>query len=791
MQTFESNTPSETAAQATPAPRSSISAIADVLQERSDPRRYFAVIVSHWWVILLTLLLSTAVGAYIVVTATQRYRAVCRCEILMNEQAQLSASSNSFAPAATPETLARQRSRLSAIITGSTIRNQVGELLSSRYKGIGLNLDVDISVKPVREVESMLDISVDAATSDYAIAYMKELLDQYQTALKNRTLESNQNKLRSLWEEEQRLADEKDAAQKTIQDFQKEHNIQFSEAKRQFDDAFLAGLVQRQNAIRMERTMLEAQFPAIRQANAITIENVLRLTEGTHESIMPTQGINQDNPAGASLATIGRRDTAQGATATAVAATWEQQEELVARLEAEKRDMLLQYKPEHPKMLELDRIIAAAKRELRFGAETAIKRLQARYDALKIQETALEDSAKAWKSELNLSVQDRATYDNKRAELEHLTKLHDQVYARIIDIKAQNADATYNHMVEAPHAVGIVWPNKPLIMLLAILAGLVVGVGIAILLDYLDSSMMDVLAIEQKLGIQYLSSIPNWDSIIPNLDMKNAQVVVDRSKPSVTSEIYRSLRTSLENIMGGKKGYVLAVTSTEANEGKSLTVVNLAVVFAWTGKKVLVVDGDLRRGKLHESFNLKSGPGLTEYLQGSIQDWHSIISPTSHENLSMVMVGSYHHSSPELLDPERIRRLTAEWGKEFDIIVFDTAPIGRVVDSALLGRACDGMLLVTRHGHCTFAGVRHAIHRLEGTKVIGFCLNGIEIGSKRLGYFNYYGYFRRFGRYGHYAYYAQDKYRYGQYGYGPEQKEGDSPAGESEGAKDKTNVSGE
>ena len=737
-------------------------------EQSADPRRYIGVVLSRWWLVLLLTIVGTAAGAAFAVFATPRYRATCRYEMLIDERLRIS-SSGTTAPPISVEGVLRLRARQMMLLTSSPLQKTVADKLAPRWKGDASSLDASVIPKPVRDLETMLDISVDSPSPDYALAYLKELVDQYETAQRDQALENNENSMRSLWVEKKHLADELESAQHTLMLFQKEHNILFSQVKQQFDDAFLANLIQRQNSLKMERTMLESQFPAIRKSNAPTIEDVLNLTMSTNNltgmETSPSRTSGGD-PAMAIIANLGKNQSGRAPQPTA--GSWREQEELVSRLDAEYKDMLKTYRPTHPNMIELRRQIEIAARELRFGAETALKRLQARYEALKIQEAALEDAAKEWRSEINMSVADRATYENMQAKVEHLKKLHDQVYARIIDGAAQTVDTTFNHPVEAPHPVGIIFPNKPFIIVVSVILGLLAGVGLAVLLDLLDTSMTDVLAIEQKLGIHYLSSIPTWDRTIPNLDMKNPTVIVERDKHSVPSEAYRSLRTSLESIISSRKGFALVITSTDANEGKSLTAINLATVVSWTGKKVLIVDGDLRRGRLQESFSVEKNEGLTDFLMGKIANWHAIIHPTGIENLDIIQAGTHHASAPELLDPLRIRSLIEEWGKEYDFILFDSAPIGRVVDSALLGRACDGLLLVARHGHCSFAGVSHAIHRLEGTKVIGFCLNGID-GGGRKGYTSgYYGYFRKYSAYG--SYYSSDRYGYGQYGYGAEAK---------------------
>lgn len=764
-------------------PRSAIPTAADSGMEQSDPRRIVGVIISHWWLVLLVLLLASAIGAILCIVIPPKYRATCRYEVVVDERLRISSQQQAYAPPTQDQTL-RQRGRQILILTGKNIQQQVLAKLASRWQGrIAENEMVpSVIVKPAsRELETMLEISVDAADGEYALDFLKELRNQYEEVQRTRALETNEYAMRNLWVEKKRLSDELEEAQKNLTDFQKEHNIRFNEAKAQYDDAFLAGLVQRQNALRMERTMLETQFPFVQNANTATLQDVLSLTMETHGAVLSgsnggmdaitpesvTEGLTKNIPTAQKLREI------KNGNMSAPPASWQEQEELVSRLEAEYQDMLTSYKSDHPKMLDLRRQIDSAKRELQFGATTALKRLKSRYEAIKIQEAALGEAAARWKSEINMSAADRATYDSIRSKVDHLKQLHDQVYARILDGATQNVVATFNNTIDPPTTIKRpVSPNRLLIMTVAIAGGLLLGIGLAVLLDYLDTSIMDVMAIEERLGIPYLSSIPSWIRVLPNVDMSNAKVIVDRNKASLATEVYRSLRTSVEAIIGGKKGYALALTSTEANEGKSLTVVNLATALSWTGRKILIVDGDLRRGRLHENIGVEQHSGLTELLLGKIADWHEVVLTTPVENLSIIPVGSYNNSAPELLDSTRMKQLVQEWGREFDVIIFDTAPIGRVIDAALIGRACDGVLLVARHGICTLAGVRHGVSRMKNVNIIGFVINGIDTSGKQ-GYANYYGYFRRFSRYGryygHYAYYNNYyDHKYDRYGYEPD-----------------------
>ncbi len=793
MQNFPTTKP-ETQALEVSRPTPGTGSSSDHLSEQADPRRILGVIINHWWLVLLGILLATAFGAIWSIVATPMYRASCRYEIMTDDRLRLG---NQNTPAyISAEQVTRMRGRQIVILTGGSIRKQVHSKLAPKYQNALSNLMVDVNVKSLRESETMLDISVDAVSAEYALEFLRELLAQYQEVQRNRALETNESAQRSLWVEKKRLADELEEAQNILMKFQQEHSIRVSEAKQQFDDMFLAGLVQRQNTLRMERTMLETQFPFIQNANSATIQDVIDLTKDSHDSAMDGAGNFNPNSQDTSIAnlmkSIPTADRAKNlGKMPAAPASWQEQEELVSRLGAEYQDLLMTYKPDHPKMIELQRQVAAAKRELVFGAETALKRLKSRYEALKIQEDALGKAASQWRSEASLSSADRAIYENQRSKVDHLKQLHDQVYAKILDNTANNSDSTINHMIDQPAAFpNAVRPNRLLIMTASIFFGLAFGIGLALLLDYLDTSMLDIMAIEERLGLPYLNSIPSWTRILPDVDLSTARVIVDRNKASLATEVYRSLRTGLESVIGAKPGYALAITSTEANEGKSMTVVNLSAAFSWTGKKILMIDGDLRRGRLHENIGLEKRAGLTEFLMGKIADWHEIILPTSYPNLSLIPVGTCNNTAPELLDSTRIKQLISEWGREYDLIIFDTAPIGRVVDAGLIGRACDGMLLVARHGICSFAGVRHAINRLKGVNLIGFIVNGIDTGGKQ-GYGSYYGYFRRFynyGRYGYsnYNYYNQYYNKYDQYGYGTVPDEHKRPAGTAEGSSSET-----
>jgi capsular exopolysaccharide synthesis family protein len=187
------------------------------------------------------------------------------------------------------------------------------------------------------------------------------------------------------------------------------------------------------------------------------------------------------------------------------------------------------------------------------------------------------------------------------------------------------------------------------------------------------------------------------------------------------------------------------------------------VAYAWTGKRVLLVDGDLRRASLHRAFGIKNERGLIDLLMATEADWHALVQRTEHETLAILPAGRYHHGVPELVDPARMSQFVKAWREEYDMVLVDSAPVGRVVDTMTLAKVCDGVLMVALYGRTGFSDVRHSLRRLAGAKMLGLCLNAIDVPRHSRGGSYAYGYY---GRYRPYYYYYRSYYGYGDK-YGP------------------------
>ncbi|MBN2451321.1 MAG: polysaccharide biosynthesis tyrosine autokinase [Lentisphaeria bacterium] len=716
--------------------------------EGPDIRYYIGILLARWWLILLFLMLGAGSGLVYFYLATPIFRAGCRVEIIQDPRLNFEQATSRSAAFLSDQEINRR----AIILQSGLLRNQVREALVDEWRSqLPENgMSARVNVTQVRGVPTMMDIGVDAIDQKYALAYLTTLLTKYEDQRRAEILIANENSLASLKQERDSVFVQLQKAQDDLAAFLSAHSIQLNETKALWDERFLASLIQRQNALRIERAMLEAQFTMLDKLSAGTIQEVVDLSIETHHATLGHALLGTGAP--------GEKAVGLPTPILREQADWQTRELELARLEAEKAEMAQTFKPDHPKMREVARRIEDVSRDLKLTAEMAMKRLQERHRAVAIQEDALDDAINAWRAQLNLTVAEQAQYQTLNATVENLKKLNDAVYSRWLEGSVLNIDAVFSRQVERPAGHGMIWPNRTKVMGMALAGALAIGVALCFLLHHFDTTLLDIAAVEQRFALPYVSGIPHWSRLLKTFTGNRNLVIVTREKTNVATEVYRTVRGTLEHLIGDHPGcFTMAITSSDSGDGKSLTALNLAVVLAWTGKRVLLVDGDLRRGALHKALDRESGNGFTELLTGNVAYWRDTVQKGVHENLDFLSSGQYVQESPEQLGSQRFRELMAQWRQEYDMVIFDTAPVSRVMDTSILARQCDGVLLVARFAKTRMAELQHLLRRLEGTRILGFCVNCIDfhrLSKSYYGYSGYYGYGYRDYGYGYYRYYA-------------------------------------
>ncbi len=297
-------------------------------------------------------------------------------------------------------------------------------------------------------------------------------------------------------------------------------------------------------------------------------------------------------------------------------------------------------------------------------------------------------------------------------------------------------------------------PKRAINTLLGMVLGMIIGACVAFFAEYLDDTIKSPTDVETYLKMPFLGLIP---ALTKSLSTTPVEMVVESEPKGTIAESYRAIRT---NIIFSSDRQIkrIVVTSSGPGEGKTTTAVNIANVMARAGDKTLLIDGDMRRPRIHKIFNMESTTrGLSNYLVGNTP-LEELFQPTRVEGLSVLTAGPIPPNPVELLNSPRLKELFEVAARQFDRIIVDTPPVIAVTDSAILSRLVDAVI-ITIHGGRTHRDVcKRAIEVVQnvGGHILGVILNNVNI--YRASYYDYY-------------YYSYYRYAYGyKYGYSTRKK---------------------
>ncbi len=268
-------------------------------------------------------------------------------------------------------------------------------------------------------------------------------------------------------------------------------------------------------------------------------------------------------------------------------------------------------------------------------------------------------------------------------------------------------------------------PSVALNLVLAVLAGLLIGLALAVAADHLDDSVKSPEQVERLVGLPTLGTIgrQRLDRGAPKLYLV-ATLVYPRS---AIAEAYRVLRTNVGFASVDRRVQIILVTSPHAGEGKTAVAANLAVAFAQDGRSTILLDADLRRPDVHRMFGVTDAPGLTNLLRDETLAIADVLVPTEQEGLRVLPVGEAAPNPAELLGSNRMGVLLESMRAIADVIVVDSAPLGLVADSALLAQRTDGTVVVVNAGTTPTAALEEGVDMLRraGIAPLGVVLNRV------------------------------------------------------------------
>jgi len=401
--------------------------------------------------------------------------------------------------------------------------------------------------------------------------------------------------------------------------------------------------------------------------------------------------------------------------------------------ERKRASLIIDYSTNNLNVARVDTLIDTLNRQIddcvagiMIGLTSQVHSKKAALDALsqKVEDAKAKDQLEAAKNQ--------PYYDAKR-DLEQRRDMHKLLYSKI---KAEELDIAMpkSFMVQitdnAEPGKSPVKPNKPVNIILGLVFGLIMGIGLAFFIEYLDTSVKTIDDVERMFQAPVLGVIP-----------QNIGYLLDEGTESKHAEAYRVLRTNLLFSRKDEKFNTLVIVSAGAGEGKSTTTINLATVFAQAGNRVLIVDSDLRRPTMHKLFKVANSLGLTNYLlkQNTLAE---IVQTTSIPSLDFMASGKLPNSSMGILGSAQMKEMIAELKQRYDFIFFDSPPILGVSDASILASEVDLVVQVVQYRRYPQPMTIRAKQMIEkvGGNLIGIVLNNINM-SQDEGYYYYSGYY--------------------------------------------------
>jgi capsular exopolysaccharide synthesis family protein len=411
-------------------------------------------------------------------------------------------------------------------------------------------------------------------------------------------------------------------------------------------------------------------------------------------------------------------------------------------------DMKVRYLEDHPKLASCEAKVAAARdgltREVRSILEGARREYQ---EAVQTERKlrALLDETKG--DAFGLNQHEKEYLELKRTN-DNNQRLYELVLQRLKETGVtgmmQLSNVRILDRAEAPERP--VSPRPMRNLALSMLLGLLGGVGLAFLLEQLDTSITTQAQVEERLGLPFLGLIP---SIEHGKADSERDLFVHHNPKSAAAECLRSIRTNLLFMSPEKPLRTILVTSSGPSEGKTTTAVSLAQIMADGGSRVLLMDADMRRPRLHQIFGVSKDAGLSSLIlgEGSVEE---AVRETAIPNLSILPCGPIPPNPSELLHTPAFGALLSTLASRYDRVIIDSPPAGVVSDAVVVSTRVDGTALILKGGRTSRdAAVRtvRALHDVNA-RMLGAVLNDLDLEDRRYG--QYYQYYR-------YGYYGADR----------------------------------
>jgi succinoglycan biosynthesis transport protein ExoP len=666
--------------------------------------RYKALLLRRWWILVVTICLGLFVEAWLIYQTPPSF--------LSNGKMILAGKLNISQGAVYSEDNVNFYGTQIQLMQSMEVKRSAESLVRSTHPEMQ-PVPVEISVLQ-RPRTSIFELSAVGSSGDYTQAYLNAVMQKYLDFKKGMREDRGHEITTGITE--QLIQVEKDLrnAEDEMLEFQKQNNIGFIQEEGNSAAAYLVKLNREYASLKTEYDLLNLLDLDQNLDRAQNKPDTSSTSESAEEKGMPWADVGPE-------------------------ADYLKAKQAVQLLKAERDTLAKDLRPKHPKIIKLNDDILKQEKLIDLYRADAVEKLETRRKSIGKQMENLQANIKEWEAKaLDLS-QRLAQFNRVKGKVDRLKTLYDRLTNNLKDVDVSQVvggedQVSIMEMATPPVSVRPGWIKS---LLIGFGGGALTGIAILILLDRIDDRMASFSEFQHHFSEGVLGQVPK-----EKIKGKITLLQPDDAR-HVFAESYRNIRSSIFFMpYEGPRPKTLLVTSAVPNEGKSTVSANLAITMALSGARTLLIDGDLRRGALRETFGISSKLGFSEVLKQEV-NWREVVVSTSYPNLFMLPRGKTLSQPSEHLLRDSTDALLKDIYNHYDYIIIDSSPVLAADDTTSLAPKIDATLFVVRLSYTSARLIKKSLDFLYNRQVSvpGVILNCVDTSLPEYYYYQYSEYY--------------------------------------------------
>ena len=664
--------------------------------------RYKASLLRRWWILLLATCLGVFIATWLVFQAPNAFLSMSKMMLVgklnLSQSAVYSEDSNNF-----------YGTQIQLMESDETERGAEALVRATHPELTPVKVTLSVSQRPRT---SIFELEAIGASPQYTQVYLNAVMQKYLDIKKGMRADQGSHMTTAITE--QLIQVEKDLrnGEDEMLEFQKEHNMGFIQEEGNSAAAYLVKLNQEYARLKTEHDLL----------SLLDLDQNLDRQQLTPKPSDALGGSapSDDNISFSEFGPEGEYLKARSA---------------VQLLKAERDTLSKDLRPKHPKIIKLNDEIQKQEQLIKLYRQDAVDKFETRRNAIGKQMENLQSNIKEWEKKALVLSQQLAQFNRLKGKVDRQKQLYDRLTNSLKDVDMSQVVDPGDQVAIMENASTPVSVRPGWIMSLLVGAGFgaFAGLVILLLLDRIDDRMASFTEFQHYFTENILGQIPKEEG------QGKLSLLQPEDPRHVFAESYRNVRSSIFFMpYEGPRPKTLIVTSAVPNEGKSTVSSNLAITMALSGAKTLLIDGDLRRGALRETFNIRSKVGFSEVLKQAV-NWREVVVPISPSNLFVLPRGNIISQPSEHLLGEPTDAFLKDVYNHFDYIVIDSSPVLAADDTTSLAPKIDATLFVVRLFHTSARLARKALELLYNRQVNvpGVILNYVDTSLREYYYYQY------------------------------------------------------